>query len=129
MRISDWSSDVCSSDLPPFTLLSALSRGGRALAINIGAAVLLTLGALAMIRLTGAALQWWCIAFGYYAVFSWAGSLKRRDAPTFRLIWGSKAFLATILGYGTVAFMSYASSAFAPGIGRASCRERVCQSV
>src|SRR3546814_14839556 len=67
-----------------------------------------------MIRLTGAALQWWCIAFGYYAVFSWAGSLKRRDAPTFRLIWGSKAFLATILGYGTVAFMSYASSAFAP---------------
>ncbi|MBB5708472.1 spinster family MFS transporter [Sphingopyxis panaciterrulae] len=100
--------------IPPFTLLSALSRGGRALAINIGAAVLLTLGALAMIRLTGAALQWWCIAFGYYAVFSWAGSLKRRDAPTFRLIWGSKAFLATILGYGTVAFMSYASSAFAP---------------
>src|SRR3546814_18878368 len=65
--------------IPPFTLLSALSRGGRALAINLGAAVLLTLGALAMIRLTGAALPWWCLAFGYYAVFSWAGSLTRSE--------------------------------------------------
>src|SRR3546814_19385971 len=114
MRISDWSSDVCSSDLPPFTLLSALSRGGRALAINIGAAVLLTLGALAMIRLTGAALQWWCIAFGSYAVFSWAGSLKRRDAPPFRLVWGSQAFPVPILGPGPVAFLSSPPRPFPP---------------
>src|SRR3546814_943578 len=123
-----------------------MSRGGRALAINVGAAVLLALGALAMMRLTGATLQWGCVAFGYYAVLSWATSLQHRDAPTFRVVWGSKAFLATILGYGTVAFMSYASSAFAPvyalevlgedtgtvgfwEIGRASCRERVCQYV
>lgn len=100
--------------IPPFTLLSALSRGGRAVAVNLGAAALLALGALAMIQVTGAKLQWWCVAFGYYAVFSWASSLKSRDAPTFRLIWESRAFLATILGYGTVAFLSYASSAFAP---------------
>lgn len=100
--------------IPPFTLLSAMSRGGRALAVNLGAAALLALGALAMIRITGAQLQWWCIAFGYYAVFSWASSLRNRDAPTFHLIWGSRAFVTTILGYGTVAFMSYASSAFAP---------------
>src|SRR3546814_6883703 len=68
--------------IPPFTLLSAMSRGGRALAINVGAAVLLALGALAMMRLTGATLQWGCVAFGYYAVFSWATSLQHRDAPT-----------------------------------------------
>src|SRR3546814_19745829 len=91
-----------------------MSRGGRALAINVGAAVLLALGALAMMRLTGATLQWGCVAFGYYAVFSWATSLHPRDAPTFRVVWGSKAFLASILGSGTVAFMSYASSAFTP---------------
>ena len=100
--------------IPPFTLLSALSRGPRALAANLAAAALLAIGALAMIAVTGAQLQWWCIAFGYYAIFSWATSLRNRDGPTFHLIWGSKAFLATILGYGTVAFMSYASSAFAP---------------
>ncbi|WP_033074278.1 spinster family MFS transporter [Sphingopyxis sp. MWB1] len=100
--------------IPPFTILSAASRGMKALAVNLGAAVLLALGALIMIELTGATLQWSCIAFGYYAVFSWATSLRNRDAPTFQLIWGSRAFLATILGYGTVAFLSYASTAFAP---------------
>lgn len=100
--------------IPPFTLLSALSRGWSALLVNLAAAAILAIGALAMIALTGAQLQWWCIAFGYYAVFSWASSLKSRDRPTFTLIWGSRAFLATILGYGTVAFLSYASSAFAP---------------
>lgn len=100
--------------IPPLTLLSALSRGPRALVFNLAGALILALGALAMIRVTGAALQWWCIAFGYYAVFSWATSLRTRDRPTFTLIWGSRAFLTTILGYGAVAFLSYASTAFAP---------------
>lgn len=100
--------------IPPFTLLSAASRGSRALLVNISAALLLSAGAWIMAKLTGATLQWACIAFGYYAVFSWASSLRVRDQPTFALIWGSRAFIATILGYGTVAFLSYASTAFAP---------------
>ncbi|WP_257546495.1 MFS transporter [Sphingopyxis sp. DBS4] len=100
--------------IPPFTLISAALRGSRAFLINAGAIAILGLVAAAMISLTGASLQWVCVAFGYYAVFSWASSLKSRDRPTFGLIWESKAFLATILGYGTVAFLSYASSAFAP---------------
>ncbi|MDZ3833263.1 MAG: MFS transporter [Sphingopyxis sp.] len=104
--------------IPPFTIFAAAARGMGALAINLAAAALLALGAIGMIALTGAHLQWWCIAFGYYAVFSWACSLRRRDAPTFQLIWTSPAFLSTILGYGTVAFMSYASTAFAPVYAR-----------
>ena len=100
--------------IPPFTLISAAMRGGRALLINAAAILILGLVAAAMIQLTGAVLQWLCVAFGYYAIFSWASSLKRRDAATFHLIWGSPAFLTTIVGYGTVAFASYASSAFAP---------------
>ncbi len=67
-----------------------------------------------MIALTGATLQWLCIAIGYYAVFSWASSLRARDRATFALIWGSPAFLCTILGYGCVAFLSYATTAFGP---------------
>lgn len=100
--------------IPPFTILSAFSRGPQALAINLGAAAVLALAAWGLIQLTGATLQWSCVAFGYYAVFSWACSLRTRDRPTFHLIWGSPAFLATILGYGSVSFLSYASSAFAP---------------
>jgi len=43
-------------------------------------------------------------------VFCWACALRVRDYPTFALTWGSPAFLCTILGYGTVAFMAYSAS-------------------
>ena len=100
--------------IPPFTLFAAGARGARALAINVLALALLGLAAAGMIALTGATLQWLCIAIGYYAVFSWASSLRARDRATFALIWGSPAFLCTILGYGCVAFLSYATTAFGP---------------
>ena len=47
------------------------------------------------------------------SIFSWASTLKRRDEATFKLIWGTPAFLTTILGYGMVAFMSYAATFWA----------------
>lgn len=100
--------------IPPLTLAAAVQRGGRALAANLLAAGVIALGVAGMIALTGSRLQWACIGFGYYAIFSWASSLRHRDRPAFALIWGSPAFLATILGYGCVSFLSYASTAFAP---------------
>lgn len=100
--------------IPPFTLASAAQRGGRALAVNLLAAGGFALMAWLLIRITGSALQWACIGFGYYAIFSWASSLRTRDPATFALIWRSPAFVTTILGYGCVAFLSYASTAFAP---------------
>lgn len=100
--------------IPPFTLFAAAQRGLGALFTNVLAALLLAGAGWLMAQWTGANLQWACIAFGYYAVFSWASSLRERDAPTFALIWGSPAFLVTILGYGCVAFLSYASTAFGP---------------
>lgn len=100
--------------IPPFTLISAAQRGGSALVTNVAAIAIIALGASGLIWLTGATLQWICIGVGYYAVFSWASSLRLRDRPTFALIWGSPAFLYTILGYGCVAFLSYASTAFGP---------------
>lgn len=100
--------------IPPFTLISAAQRGMSALAVNIGVIAALAVAAFGLILLTGATLQWICIAVGYYAVFSWAASLRLRDPATFALIWGSPAFLYTILGYGCVAFLSYATTAFGP---------------
>lgn len=100
--------------IPPFTLISAAQRGGSALVTNVAAIAIIALAASGLIWLTGATLQWICIGVGYYAVFSWASSLRRRDSATFALIWGSPAFLYTILGYGCVAFLSYASTAFGP---------------
>ncbi|WP_017671791.1 MFS transporter [Blastomonas sp. AAP53] len=100
--------------IPPFTLIAAAQRGASALVTNVAAVAIIALAASGLIWLTGATLQWICIGVGYYAVFSWASSLRQRDSATFALIWGSPAFLYTILGYGCVAFLSYASTAFGP---------------
>src|SRR3990167_5061183 len=61
--------------------------------------------------------QWLFLGVGYYAVFSWACGQRARDLPSFRLTWGSPAFLMTILGYGMVSFVSYAASFFAAPYG------------
>jgi MFS family permease len=64
--------------------------------------------AMVMIELTGNLPQWSSMAFGYYAVFSWAATLRRHDPATFRLIWGTPAFICTALGYGLVSLGAYA---------------------
>lgn len=115
--------------IPPFTFFGAARRGMGALALNLAAAFGFAVAALLLTRWVNAGPgkliaavsdQWLFLGVGYYAVFSWASALRSRDLPTFRLTWGSPAFLATILGYGMVSFMSYASSFFAAPYGEAT---------
>ncbi len=94
--------------MPPFTLWHAAQRGAMAVVINIAVAALMVAFALFMISLTGNVPQWSAMAFGYYAVFSWAGTLRQRDPATYQLIWGTPAFVCTALGYGLVALGAYA---------------------
>ncbi|MBD2843402.1 MFS transporter [Erythrobacter rubeus] len=116
--------------IPPFTFVGAAARGASAFAINVAvflgalvAAHLVTtvlqsgegliwgaLGSVLGVELPAITDQWLLLAIGYYAVFCWASALRQRDYPTFALTWGSPAFLCTILGYGTVAFMAYSAS-------------------
>jgi MFS family permease len=97
-----------STIVPPFTLIGAWQRGPAALAINIGFAAAIAAFAWWMIELTGNFPQWSAVGLGYYAVFSWACTLRARDSATFRLIWGTPAFICTTLGYGLVALAAYA---------------------
>ncbi|SMQ69261.1 Sugar phosphate permease [Altererythrobacter xiamenensis] len=99
--------------IPPFTLIGAARAGTRGIAINLLGLAVIGGIAYAMAISTNNYQQWGAIGIGYYAIFSWASTLKRRDEPTFKLIWGTPAFLTTILGYGMVAFMSYAASFWA----------------
>lgn len=120
-----------SNVIPPFTFYGAAKRGPEALMINLlvlgallVASVVLTLalgtgqGKVIQLLIDNGILsssiiitdQWLFLAIGYYSVFCWAAALRARDLPTFTLTWGSPAFLCTILGYGTVAFMAYAAS-------------------
>jgi len=96
--------------IPPLTLIGAARRGTRALAINIGFALLCAVIAYALIGITGNVPQWVAIGIGIYAVFSWVSALRLRDPVTFRLIWGTPAFLQVALGYGLIAFIAYAGS-------------------
>jgi MFS family permease len=104
--------------IPPLTLIGAAMRGIPAFLVNLAGAVSFALAAVLLSRavpassalIPGVSDQWLFLGIGYYAVFSWALSLRARDLPTFRLTWGSPAFLTVILGYGTVAFVSYAAS-------------------
>ena len=116
--------------IPPFTFIGAARRSMASLVINVvgflgfffSAWLLTTLlqtgqgfimGWIAShLPLLGFPIsdQWFLLAVGYYAIFSWATALRSRDAETFALTWGSPAFLCTILGYGMVAFISYATS-------------------
>lgn len=94
--------------LPPLTFIHAWRRGPVALLINVVMAATMTGLAWVMIQLTGNVPQWSSIAFGYYAVFSWAATLRRHDPATFKLIWGTPAFICTALGYGLVSLGAYA---------------------
>jgi len=97
-----------STIVPPFTVIGAWRRGPAALAINLGFAAAMVLLASTMIGLTGNLPQWSAVGLGYYAVFSWASDLRARDPATFRLIWGTPAFLCTTLGYSMVSLAAYA---------------------
>lgn len=100
--------------VPPLTVFGAAKRGPVALAINIAMAAGFALFAWIMIQLTGKEAQWTAVGFGYYAVFSWASSLRAKDPATFRLIWGTPAFICTTLGYGLVALAAYGLAAWSP---------------
>ncbi len=96
--------------IPPFTLYGAAKRGTAGLLQNLGGAAVIAMVAYTMYIWTGTGQQWLFLGVGCYAIFSWATSLKYRDPPAYALIWGNPAFLCTIMGYGCVAFGSYASS-------------------
>jgi MFS family permease len=103
--------------LPPFTLFHAARRGAKAVLANLAMAAAMIVFALGMIALTKNPQQWIAIAFGYYAVFSWATTLRRHDPATFQLIWGTPAFVSTALGYGLVSLGAYALAFWSAAYG------------
>jgi MFS family permease len=103
--------------LPPLTVYHAARRGTKAVLVNLLMAGAMTGFALVMIELTKNPQQWVAIAFGYYAVFSWASTLRRHDPATFQLIWGTPAFICTALGYGLVSLGAYALAFWSAAYG------------
>ena len=98
--------------VPPLTLIGAAKRGMAALAINVLVAAMIAATVYLLIQLMGPTswLQWSAVGIGVYAVFSWATAIRRRDPPTYKLIWGTPAFLCAVVGYGLIALLAYSTS-------------------
>ena len=103
--------------VPPFTLVGAARRGGRAIVFNIVMAAILAAAAWLLGRATGNPAQFAFVAVGYYAVFSWACALRGTDRPTFDLTWRTPAFMAIVLAYAVVCFVGYTVTYWAAPYG------------
>jgi MFS family permease len=99
--------------LPPLTLIS-VARIKGALALNLMALAGVAAAVAGLIWLTGDAPQWLAYGLGVYAVFSWVQSLRNRDPAAYRLIWGNRAVVLLAVAFGSISFMSYAISFWAP---------------
>jgi MFS family permease len=99
--------------LPPLTLIS-VSRIPGALRTNLIVMVLVVIAAYGLIVLTGDAPQWGAYGLGIYAIFSWIQSLRHRDPATYRLIWGSPIVVLMVIAFGSIAFVTYATTFWLP---------------
>ncbi|WP_372916897.1 spinster family MFS transporter [Sandarakinorhabdus sp.] len=95
------------SVIPPLTLVNMALLGRRALLENVAALALVVGLVAALVHFTGEVPQFVAVGTGLYAVISWAQSIKRRDKPTYEMIWGTPAFVLTILGFGSISFVGY----------------------
>jgi MFS family permease len=99
--------------LPPLTLFN-VARIPGALRPNLAALLFVLVAGYGLYRLTGDAPQWIAYGLGAYAIFSWVQSLKQRDPPTYCLIWGSPAVVVLAIAFGSISFVTYATSFWIP---------------
>ncbi len=99
--------------LPPLTLVSVARFPGE-LRLNLIVLGLVAALATGLIALTGDWPQWSAYGLGVYAVFSWIQSLRHRDRPTYRLIWGSPVVVTLAIAFGSISFVVYAVSFWTP---------------
>ena len=98
--------------LPPLTLANTARLGE--LRLNLIALAVVVAVAFGLYALTGDGPQWAAYGLGVYAVFSWVQSLRHRDPPTFRLIWGTPLVVTLAIAFGSISFVSYAVSFWTP---------------
>ena len=98
--------------LPPLTLLTAARE--RNLPTNLVGLIVIVLFGIGMWQLTGDWPQWAAYTLGAYAIFSWVQSLRRRDPPTHRLLWGEPTVIMLAVAFGSISFISYAVAFWAP---------------
>ena len=67
-----------------------------------------------LINFTGDKVQWIAFGIGLYLITCWIQGMKYRDTGIFHMIFGSKALVASSIGFGCIAFVTYSISAWVP---------------
>ena len=94
--------------LPPLTLLN-MARYPGGLRRNLLLLAVVGAAAAALAYAAHDPLQWLVYGLGVYAVGSWVQALKETDPATWRLTWGTPAFVMALVGFGSIAFVTYAA--------------------
>ena len=94
--------------VPGLSLLSLwqAGAGSAGIAFNLAGAAAFGLGAYGLGRLAGDPAQWYALAVGLYAAFSWAQGIRVRERRTFDGILGNRTFVTAVLGFGTMSFVT-----------------------
>ena len=99
--------------LPPLTLFN-VARIPGALLPNLAMLGFVIVAGYGLYWLTGTGPQWAAYGLGVYAIFSWIQSLKHRDPPAYALIWGSPIVVLLAISFGSISFVTYATSFWIP---------------
>ena len=101
------------SIMPPFTLVAAARSGKRSFLKNLICLTVIAASACFLAAVTGDQGQWITLGVGLYAVFSWAAALGENDKPAFALMFKTRVFVATVVGFGLVGCVAYAATFWA----------------
>jgi MFS family permease len=101
------------SILPPLTLINA-AREADDFRMNLAVLANIAVFGYILYWITGDWPQWAAFGLGVYAIFSWVQGLRRRDPPVYALIWGNPTVVMLAVAVGSIAFMTYAISFWAP---------------
>ena len=99
--------------VPPFNLVG-LRHHPKVLRANLMYAAAFAFAAWGLIALTGSVAQWITTGFGVWVTLTWAQSLKVRDPATYAMMFGSKAFIYTMLAFPIMAFIGYGGGFWIP---------------
>jgi MFS family permease len=99
--------------LPPLTLINA-ARNADDFRMNLAFLANIAIFGYLLYAVTGDWPQWAAYSLGVYAIFSWVQSLRRRDPAAFRLIWGNGTVVMLAVAFGSISFLTYAISFWAP---------------
>ena len=99
--------------IPPFNLVG-LKDHPKVLRANLIYASGIALAAWGLVELTGSTAQWITTGFGVWVTLTWTQSLKVRDPATYHMMFGSKAFIYTMLAFPTMAFIGYGAGFWIP---------------